>query len=270
MIVCVDEILRNYNAFLFFILSYFLAGIAIKPTERVWDEQKRFIQDASHDLKTPITVILANTEIVEAHSEDRVRDVTGWLESTKDEAERMKRLVQSMLELAKTDDLSEPLEIYDVDVSDLIEQTALQMEPLAFEKQINVETHIEPQLIAKSNGDSFTRIVHVLIDNGLKYAAKDTTLRISLTRERRGICFSVHNDGSFIKAEDIPHIFERFYRSDKARGKGGFGLGLSIAKSLCDKMKAEISCESSEEVGTTFTVTLPPTDKNPLTYFIKK
>ena len=239
---------------LFFVLSYVLSGIAMKPAEKTWKVQKQFVADASHDLKTPLTVILANTEIIKSREKSSVASVTKWLDSTKEESERMRRLVDNMLELAKSDDMSESLTLVDTDVSEICEMTVLQMDTIAFEKGVNITSKISPHIILKSDADSFSRLVHILIENAIKYAPSGTDVAVTLKREWRDVKLSVKNSGSYINKEDLPHIFERFYRSDKTRGSSGFGLGLSIAKGLCEKMNAEIKCESKENIGTEFTV----------------
>ncbi len=239
---------------LFFGLSYLMASIAIKPAERAWEGQKQFIADASHDLKTPLTVILANGEIVLSHKDSMVTDMEKWMLSTRDEAERMRRLTDSLLELAKTDDMNEPPELSVTNISEICESTVLQMEPVAFEKNVTIESNIEPNINAKSNSDILTRLLHILIDNGIKYSSQGAAVRVNLSQDKRGISISVTNSGSLIQKEDIPHIFERFYRTDKARVNGGFGLGLAIAKNLCASLGAQISAESNEQIGTRFTV----------------
>ena len=239
---------------LFLALSYMLSCIAMKPVEKTWEGQKQFVADASHDLKTPLTVILANTEIIKSRGGEKVEAVTKWLDSTKEESERMRRLVDNMLELAKSDDLSEKITLVDTNVSEICEMTALQMEPIAFEKGVIINTVISPAIILKSDADSFSRLIHILIENAIKYAPQGSEVTVILRREWREVKLSVKNSGTHISKEDLPHIFERFYRSDKARGSSGFGLGLSIAKSLCERMGGKIECESREGFGTEFSV----------------
>ena len=132
--------------------------------------------------------------------------------------------------------------------------TVLQMEPVAFEKNVTIESNIEPNINAKSNSDMLTRLLHILIDNGIKYSSQGAAVHVNLSQDKRGISISVTNSGSLIQKEDIPHIFERFYRTDKARVTGGFGLGLAIAKNLCASLGAQINAESNEQIGTRFTV----------------
>ena len=244
---------------LFIALSYFLASVAIKPVKETWEGQKRFIADASHDMKTPLTVILANTEIIKTHAGSE--ESKKWLSSTKAEAERMKRLVDSMLELSSTEVADERVVLSEINFSEITERTVLQMEAVAFDKSTYVESNIAKGVIIKGNEDRLSRLLHILIDNGIKYANKDSTLRVSLVKGKRFAKLTVTNEGSYINEDDIPRLFERFYRGDKARSGGGFGLGLAIAKNLTESMGGTISAENKKDVGATFTASFPLSDR---------
>ena len=244
---------------LFIALSYFLASVAIKPVKETWEGQKRFIADASHDMKTPLTVILANTEIIRTHA--GTEESKKWLSSTKAEAERMKRLVDSMLELSSTEFSDERVVLSEINFSEITERTVLQMEAVAFDKSTYVESNIAKGVIIKGNEDRLSRLLHILIDNGIKYANKDSTLRVSLVKGKRFAKLTVTNEGSYINEDDMPRLFERFYRGDKARSGGGFGLGLAIAKNLTESMGGTISAENKKDVGATFTASFPLSDR---------
>lgn len=245
---------------LFIALSYFLASVAIKPVKETWEGQKRFIADVSHDMKTPLTVILANTEIIKTRTgEDEETDK--WLSSTKAEAERMRRLVDSMLELSSTEVSDEKIVLSEISLSEISERTVLQMEAVAFEKSVLIESNIKKNVIIKGNEDRLSRLLHILIDNGIKYAKGGSVLRVSLAKGKRFARLSVTNEGSYINEDDLPRLFERFYRGDKARSGGGFGLGLSIAKSLTESMGGTITAENKEGVGATFTASFPLSER---------
>lgn len=247
---------------LFFALSYFLASVAIKPVKETWEGQKQFIADSSHDMKTPLTVILANTEIINSHGGDSVDSVTKWLDSTKAEAERMRRLVDSMLELSSTEMQESRILLSDTSLSDVTERTVLQMEAVAFEKSVSIESKITPGITIKGNEDKLSRLLHILIDNGIKYSLPSSKLIVTLSRGRRYARLCVTNLGSYINEEDLPHLFERFYRGDKARSGGkGFGLGLAIAKNLASGMGGNIRAENKDGVGATFTVGFPMSER---------
>lgn len=245
---------------LFFVMSYFLASVAIKPVKETWDGQKRFIEDASHDLKTPLTVILANTEIVKTRIGGDA-ETDKWLTSTKAEAERMRRLVDSMLELSSTEVSDDRVVLYDAPFSEITERTVLQMEPVAFEKSIAIKSNIAKNITIKGNEDKLSRLLHILIDNGIKYSRESSTLFVTLSRGKRYARLSVVNEGTYLNEDDIPHLFERFYRGDKARRGGGFGLGLSIAKNLTTSMGGSIKAENKDGVGASFSVSFPLNEK---------
>ena len=244
---------------LFIALSYFLASVAIKPVKETWEGQKRFIADASHDMKTPLTVILANTEIIKSHC--GTDETEKWLSSTKSEAERMKRLVDSMLELSSTEVSDERVVLSEINLSEITERTVLQMDAVAFEKSVLIDSDIKKSVTIKGNEDRLTRLLHILIDNGIKYAKGHSTLRISLTKGKRFARLSVTNEGSYINEDDLPRLFERFYRGDKARSGGGFGLGLAIAKNITESMGGTISAANKEGIGATFTASFPLSEK---------
>lgn len=239
---------------IFYFISKILADVAVKPTEEVWNKQKRFIQDASHDLKTPLTVIMANNEILLSHSESKIYEQKKWLESTKLEGEHMRQLIDQMLDLAKSEALLSSITFEDVNISELTEMVSLQLEPIAYENNVLINTEIQNDIVVKSNKNEFTRLLYILIDNGIKYASSDTGVTVSLEKNKKHTVLCVNNKGNTIPSEDLPYIFDRFYRTDNARTKGGFGLGLSIAKNIVTALNGEISVSSTETDGTTFTV----------------
>ena len=239
---------------LFFGVSYLLAGLAIQPTAEAWEKQKQFVADASHDLKTPLTVILANADILRSQPDSAVSEQMQWVEGTAEEAERMRKMVNQLLELAKSEDMRESVALEPMSVSDLAERAALQFEPVAFERGITIESEIAPNVIIPCHEDSAVRLFQSLIDNAVKYSPDGETVTVRLEPHGSGAVFSVRNYGTPIPPEDLPHLFERFYRADKARSVGGFGLGLSIAKNLAERLRGKISVTSSAEGGTVFSV----------------
>ena len=239
---------------IFYFVSRFLAKLAIRPIEIAWKQQQQFVADASHDLKTPLTVMLANLDILRAHKNESVLSQQKWLDSTAEEAERMHALTCKMLELAKSEDMKPTLIFAETNISELCERILLQFEPVAFEKNVSLEGDIEADIHLKSHEESFIRLIHILLDNAIKYSTDTNTVKLTLASSKKSVSMSVQNS-AVISEEDLPHIFERFYRADKARGTGSFGLGLSIAKNLSEGLHGEIHAESGEENGTVFTVT---------------
>lgn len=242
---------------LFYVLSRILARHMVKPIDEAFQSQRQFVADASHDLRTPLTVILSNMEVLRRHGEETVESQLKWVESTREEADRMRGLAEEMLELAHSEYAEERLELTPLSVSDLVEETLLQFEPLAFEKGVSLVGEIAPRVQLRSHKSSLVRLLHILLDNAVKYSPKGGEVHLALVSEGRGCRLSVQNGGPPIPKEDLPHIFKRFYRADKARGAGGFGLGLSIAENLATALGGRIEVRSTAEEGTTFTLLLP-------------
>lgn len=307
----------------FFVISLFFSRWALKPVKEAWSQQQRFVADASHELKTPLTVILANTAIVRAHPDESIGSQSQWIESTQTEVERMQELVNDMLDLAQIEDernrrnpenlrlenlfrkggqaaeaagrdsraadgIGHDGKCEKIDLSDLVEGEALQFESVAFEGGLSIETDIRPDICVRGERARLQRLVRTLVDNACKYSEPGGVIGVSLSSGKDGeqadgrpnaqgqagqAKLTVRNTGPIIAAEDLPHVFDRFYRADKSRTraagaahgssagtgerKGGFGLGLAIAQEIAHEHGGRIEAASSEAEGTVFTVTLP-------------
>lgn len=263
-LILVDgTIMIVFASFFIWCLMRFLAQMCLKPVEKAWEQQKNFIADASHELKTPLTVILTNSGILKSHREDSINDRIQWVDSTFEEASHMKELVDKLLLLAQTENMSRKNMFSDVDLSELSMQIALQYEPVAFENGVMLYTDIDKNIHLDGDTVALNQIIHILLDNAIKYAGQmgEVTLSLkkrhsySLKRNTGYVYLSTRNTGEPIPQEDMPHLFERFYRSDKARTSGsGYGLGLSICKNLASLHNADISVSSDAQKGTVFTV----------------
>ena len=235
-------------------LSYCLAGLVVGPVKRAWQEQKQFVSDASHELKTPLTVILSSSEL--AAEEQDVQRTKQYVEGIHAESLRMKALVEDMLTLARTESGTRP-ETEAVDLSDTVLESVLAFEPVAFESGRELVYDIQPALTVMGSGVQLRRLTDILLDNAVKYAAEGTPVRLLLRQEGRCAALRVENRGETIPAEKLRHIFDRFYRADESRSGGeGFGLGLAIAQSIAQSHGGSIGCASEEGV-TRFIVTLP-------------
>lgn len=241
---------------LFFGISLVLSWLALKPVKRMWEQQKQFVADASHELKTPITVILANTGIVLAHRQETVGQQAKWIEYTKAEAERMKGLVDDLLFLAKSDDAQKAPVMAQVALSDLVMGSLLPFESVAFEKGVELQSNIQPDLAMLGDGGQLRRLVLILLDNAVKYVGEKGTVRLTLQRQQDRINLTVQNTGEPIQPDHLAHLFERFYRVDQARDRadGGYGLGLAIAKRIVEAHRGKITVSSTQQDGTVFTV----------------
>ena len=244
---------------MFFAISLFLARLSLKPVERAWTQQRQFVADASHELKTPLTVILANTGIMAAHPDATVASQRKWLGYIQEEAQRMKELVEDMLFLAKHDGAERPKDSRTVNFSDLVTGCVLRFESVAFERQVELNSHIQPGLSLSGEPDSLERLVMILLDNAVKYAGDRGRVDVDLSRRQERAVLSVRNTGEPIPPEHLEHLFERFYRVDgsRSRKEGGYGLGLAIAHTIVQSHRGQIEVRSSREEGTVFAVTLP-------------
>lgn len=233
------------------ILSLFLSRLVLRPVEKAWEDQKRFVADASHELKTPLAVILSNTEMM-VKSQDRNTDKNQRrLDNIRIESERMKELVQELLEIARGDISNKHLVREDVNLSDLIEGEILVWDPTYYEAGQTLEQSIDQDIHITGDSTKLRRLINILIDNALKYSDEHSTVRVSLSREgtggrkRNGILLKVENKGQPLTREECTRIFERFYRADKSRESiSGYGLGLSIAVGIAREHNAEIYAES--------------------------
>ncbi|MDR3766811.1 MAG: HAMP domain-containing sensor histidine kinase [Butyricicoccus sp.] len=236
----------------FLCISLFLFRKALQPVENAWVQQRRFVTDASHELKTPLTVILANLGILLAHPEDSIAQHRQWVVNSREEAERMKSLVEDMLFLAQSDAGALPAETESVNLSDLCWSSLLSFEAVAFEQGIRVRADIQPDLYLQGVEGQLRQLIGILLDNAVKYAGEGGWIRVALTRTDGKLMLAVSNSGDPIPEKDLPHIFDRFYRVDEARAgdSGGYGLGLAIAQRIVQNHGGRITAESSKEQGT--------------------
>jgi len=243
----------------FLLVSVQLSKRAVRPMEEAMDRERQFVADASHDLKTPLSVILANNSILRENPQATVGSLEKWLDSTQNAAKNMQGLIGEMLTLAGVERRDAPLPLEKVDCSALVMKAALQLESVAYEKDVELETEIEERVTLRGNEDYLQRIAASLIENAIKYepAGGKVTVRLASVRHRARL--EVRNQGTVIPQEDLPHIFERFYRGDKSRQgeTGGHGLGLSITKEIVERLGGRISVESRAGSGTAFFVSLP-------------
>lgn len=238
---------------LLLIVSIFLAEIVVKPVRKTWDQQRRFVADASHELKTPLTVILANNEVLLSNSCDCEEDYKKWIRNTQHEAEHMKELIDDLLFLAKADEESDntSAKMERENISDLITGVALQFEAVAFDAGAVLELEIENNIYMSCDRLHIKQLIHILLDNALKYTNSGGCVSLSFKKQGVKSVLCVQNSGDPISPEDIQFIFDRFYRADKARtGGNGHGLGLAIAKSIVENHGGRITAESDDVKGT--------------------
>jgi signal transduction histidine kinase len=233
-----------------------LARWTLKPVALSWEQQKQFVADASHELKTPLTVILANTGILLSHKQDTIEAQSKWIEYTQTEANRMKKLIDDLLFLAKADAAHKSLIQSTVNLSDVLWHCILPFESVAYENGVRIDTNIEPDLCFMGNEGQLQQLVVILIDNACKYAGRSGLVTVNLVRKYDELILKINNTGAIIPTDHLNHIFDRFYRVDTARTRerGGYGLGLAIAHTIVDTHKGNIRVTSNEIDGTTFEV----------------
>ena len=241
----------------YLIISLLLSNVALKPVEESWKKQKQFVADASHELKTPLSVILANTEIIAAHPNDSVESQMQWIENTRLEAQRMADLVADLLFLAKNDDGLQ-VQMEDTDYSDCVNTIVLGHEAIFYENNKVFNYYIAPNVHVTGNSAQLKQLATILLDNANKYSQGCGNIQLRLTTINKHAVLTVQNDSEPLTEEQQKHLFDRFYTVDLSRSRtnSGNGLGLAIAEAICHTHNGEITvqCKNSRTV---FTVTLP-------------
>ena len=223
----------------FFAVSILLARWAVKPVERAWEEQRQFVSDASHELKTPLTVILTNAELMQTDPDPR------YAHSILAMSRRMRELVQSLLELARVDNGAVRAAFEDTDLSELVSEELLPFEPLYFERGLELDSAIGEGLRVSGSPRHLRQVVTILLENAMLYSPENAAVRVSLTRQGANALLTVTNPGE-LSREQCRSIFRRFYRADPARTAGGSGLGLAIAQAITVDHGGRIWAESRE------------------------
>lgn len=243
--------------FVFLALSFFLARWAVRPVEQAWQQQRQFVSDASHELKTPLTVILTNAELLQ-QPEQSEQARTQLAENILTMSHQMRGLTEELLELARVDNAQSRVTMQELDFSKLMADAVLPFEPLFFEQGLSLETQIEQGITLKGCAEQLRQLPEILLDNAQKYSHPGTTVTLTLRRRGYSHCvLAVSNLGEALSQEELQNIFKRFYRADRARAMNhSYGLGLSIAQSICDLHHGTIRAESTGGVNT-FTVDLP-------------
>ena len=241
----------------FLAISIFLSRWAVRPVAAAWLQQKQFVADASHELKTPLTVIMTNAELLQSgdYGEEERKSFS---QSVLLMSRQMKSLVEKMLELARSDADPVKQQMTPVDLSKLVLDTAISFEGVFVEKGLTVESFVEPGITVQGSGQALQQVADILLDNAQKYSSPGGVTTVRLYSAGQSKCrLAVSDPGPEIPPEDLKKIFQRFYRVDKARSRdGSFGLGLSIAESIITQHRGKIWAESRDGVNT-FIAELP-------------
>ena len=231
-------------------MSVLLARWVVKPVEQAWAEQRQFVADASHELKTPLTVILTNAELLQTDPDPQ------YARSVLAMSRRMRTLVESLLELARVDGGAVRAAFEDTDLSALVEDELLPFEPLYFERGLTLESGISQGIRVSGSPRHLRQVISILLDNAIKYSPEGSAVRVTLTRQGGSALLTAANPAPPMSREECMSIFRRFYRSDPARSGGGYGLGLPIARGIVTDHGGRIWAESRDG-SLVFSVMIP-------------
>ena len=238
-------------AALVLILIFLLSKKAVKPIAESYEKQKQFITEANHELKTPLTLILANLDIAEAELGQNE-----WLDDIRSEGHRMTELVNQLVALSRMDEEGQPLNIAEVALDNLVGNTFAEFEPLAKERGKHITASIDKEISYLGDEALLHRLVGILMDNAIKYCDQGGEITVNLHRGRR-IILTVENTYAAGGELELNRLFDRFYRADKARKfTGGYGVGLSMAKAIVEKHKGEITAYKKDATHIGFKIVL--------------
>jgi signal transduction histidine kinase len=237
----------------------YLANQALRPIRRSWEQQRRFTADASHELRMPLSIIQANAELMLMHPDRSALENSEQISMVLSEVRRMAKLTDQLLLLARSDSGREELLLGPVQLEALIRHVIQLFAPLAELNGVRLDAELASGVELTGDRDKLQQLLVILLDNSLKHTPAGGSIRVVLTRRGQQAAIVVEDTGEGIAEEDLPHIFERFYRGDRARsrGDGGTGLGLAIARWIAEKHGGTIAAASRPGRGTTMTVRLP-------------
>ena len=224
-----------------------LSRRAIDPVVRSAQQQKQFITDASHELKTPITVIATSLKVLEMEVGQQK-----WIDKAQTQTEKLTELVNSLVTLSRMDEEDSPLKMEPFPVSDAVSETAESFRDLALSRGHPLELTVQPELTYRGDEYAVRQLTSILLDNAVKYAAPESPITLTLEKGRKGVVLRQSNRCAEPESIDPAKLFDRFYQADPSRGAGGFGIGLSIARSIAEGHRGTIRAAVS---GDTITFT---------------
>ncbi|MDR6551960.1 HAMP domain-containing sensor histidine kinase [Paenibacillus qinlingensis] len=239
----------------------YLANQALRPIKESWDKQQQFVADASHELRMPLSIIRANVELAFRHPDRSILHMSEPLSVVLEESKRMGRLTEQLLTLARADSNQEEIMLKPLQLSEVIHEVVQKFEPLAELKGQKLETDVESEIELIGDVERIHQLLVILLDNSMKFTPADGTIRVVARKKGHDVELVVEDTGVGIAAEDLPHIFDRFYHGDKSRTRssstGGTGLGLAIAKWIVTKHGGEITPASVLGQWTKMTLRFP-------------
>lgn len=254
IVIAISVVISISGIILIYILSKKIASLIVKPVEETFNKQIDFISDASHELKTPLAVIQANSDVLEGEI-----GKNKWLSYIQNETDNMEKLIQELLLLTKIENVDMLRESEKFNISNHIELIVSSFESMAYEKNVKIESNIEKDIVTETfNKDDITHILSTLIDNAIKHTEEKKKVIVEFRKTKEKIIINVKNKGKEIPVSEREKIFDRFYRIDKSRNRNEkrYGLGLSIAKATVIKNKGSIQVDYKDGF-TIFTVELP-------------
>lgn len=234
-------------------LLIFLSGRIVKPFSENYEKQKRFITDAGHELKTPLTIIDADAEVLEMDIGENE-----WLRDIQTQTKRLAQLTNSLILLSRMEEQPRTEKI-EFPISDLVEETVETFQALAKTRNKNLSANIQPMLSMSGDEKAVRQLITILLDNAIKYANDGGRIEITLKKQKNMIYLSTFNTVESISKENIMHLFDRFYRVDQSRNSqtGGYGLGLSIAAAIVNAHKGKITASTEDEKSLLITAAFP-------------
>jgi signal transduction histidine kinase len=238
--------------------GYFLAGKTLAPIEKALEEQKRFVADASHEMRTPLTSLKTSMEVALREKKLSNNSAKTEIKSNLEEVNGLINLTNSLLSLASIKGNNNHI-LENVEIKEIIETSIKKIRPLARKKRISIKTNLTKHAI-QANKQKLIETFTIFLDNSVKYTPLNGSINIKILKENSNLSIKISDTGIGISKNDLPHIFDRFFRADHSRSKmniPGFGLGLSLARKNILLHKGSIDVKSFPEKGTTFTVRLP-------------
>lgn len=239
-------------------ISVLLANWTVTPVAVAWEKQKQFVADASHELKTPLAVISANTEVILANPAESVSGQSKWLNYIQSETMRMSKLITNLLSVARMDSANTKEQLAPISLSEAVSNVCLVFEPIIYENGKTLNTIIQRNVTLRAEEDNIKQLLSILLDNATLHSVPHAQITVSLSKDtQHKIRLTVSNTAKDIPKEQLAHLFDRFYRVDTEGSPNGSGLGLSIAKSIVNQMGGTLTVTSENQL-VTFVATFSP------------
>lgn len=235
------------------LLIIFLSRRIVKPFSENYEKQRRFITDAGHELKTPLTIIDADAEVLEMDIGENE-----WLSDIQMQTKRLAQLTNSLIQLSRMEEQPQ-IEKIEFPVSDVVEETVETFQALAKTQNKNLSSRIQPMLSMSGDEKAIRQLITILMDNAIKYSDDGGRIELALEKQKNSIQLSVFNTAKYISRENLPNFFDRFYRADQSRNSqtGGYGLGLSIASAIVTAHRGKIWASTQDEKSLLIMITFP-------------